>query len=79
VDSSGLRFTNTNRLREYDAGILAVGVFVDGRQHIIPPNAMSFKNFGDCSADCLAKVSYLMKIYFVNYCTLRFKSSLFLS
>jgi len=60
VDSSGLRFTYTNQLREYDAGVLVSGVIVNGRQHIIPPNAESFKSYGECSADCLAKVSYMM-------------------
>ena len=56
VDSSGLRFTYTSQLREYDAGILLTGINVNGILHLIPPNAESFLSYGDCSADCLEKV-----------------------
>jgi len=55
-DSSGLRFTYTNRLREYDAGILETGHDVSGFRHIIPPNDESFLSYGECSSQCLKQV-----------------------
>nr|CAB3263916.1 DBH-like monooxygenase protein 1 homolog [Phallusia mammillata] len=54
VDSSGLRLTYTPDLRQYDAGILDIGVGVSGIQHIIPPNAKSFYSYGDCTSECLS-------------------------
>ena len=56
IDSSGLRFTYTNMLREHDAGILETGHVVNGIQHIIPPNDESFLSHGECSAQCMEAV-----------------------
>ncbi|CAK8671829.1 DBH-like monooxygenase protein 1 isoform X2 [Clavelina lepadiformis] len=54
VDSSGLRFTYTPNIREFDAGVMQVGHLVTPYQHIIPPHADSFLNYGDCSSQCLS-------------------------
>lgn len=56
VDSSGLRFIYTSQLRQYDAGILETGVIVNGWQHLIPPNAESYLNYGECTSQCLEQV-----------------------
>ncbi|XP_042880997.1 uncharacterized protein LOC122258825 [Penaeus japonicus] len=51
VDSSGLRIFHTEKLREYDAGILTLGHSVSHLE-LIPPN-MNWLTTGYCSADCL--------------------------
>ncbi|XP_023931836.1 DBH-like monooxygenase protein 1 isoform X2 [Lingula anatina] len=51
VDSSGVRFTFVPRRRQYDAGIMDVGVTVS-RNHVIPPYYDEFYSWGQCS-DCL--------------------------
>ena len=65
-DSSGLRFTYTNRIRQYDAGIFEIGHAVGGVQHLIPPNAPSFLSHGECSAQCLRQVFYHIFVLFTN-------------
>ncbi|XP_013392638.1 DBH-like monooxygenase protein 1 [Lingula anatina] len=51
VDSSGVRFTLIPRRRQYDAGIMDVGVMVS-RNHVIPPYYDEFYSWGQCS-DCM--------------------------
>ena len=58
VDSSGLRLTYTNQLRQFDSGIIMVGVAVSGVQHVVPPNAESFLSYGECSDSCLNQVGF---------------------
>ena len=58
VDSSGLRFTYTPNIREFDGGVMQVGHLVTPYQHIIPPHADSFLSYGDCSSQCLSAVSF---------------------
>nr|CAB3263919.1 DBH-like monooxygenase protein 1 homolog [Phallusia mammillata] len=53
VDSSGLRFTYTRQLRQYDSGLLDVGMGIAPAEQIIPPGAVSYKSYGECSASCL--------------------------
>ena len=62
MDSSGLRFTTTSRLRQYDAGIITAGMIVSGVEHLIPPNAESFLSYGDCTESCLRQVSRLLGV-----------------
>lgn len=50
-DSSGVRFSYTSNLREYDAGIFAVGEAV-GSFMIIPPKQESWLSVGYCSKEC---------------------------
>jgi len=53
-DSSGLRIYHTKQLRQYDAGVLAVGANVDGRM-IIPPRQRDWQTNGFCTKDCTMK------------------------
>lgn len=50
-DSSGVRFSYTSNLREYDAGIFAVGEAI-GSFMIIPPKQESWLSVGYCSKEC---------------------------
>ncbi|XP_078372321.1 DBH-like monooxygenase protein 1 homolog [Oculina patagonica] len=50
-DSSGLRFYYTSNLREYDAGIFAVGEAVSSFM-IIPPKQKSWLTVSYCSKEC---------------------------
>ncbi|KAK0041049.1 DBH-like monooxygenase protein 1 [Biomphalaria pfeifferi] len=52
VDNSGLRLYFTKQLRQYDSGLLEIGVVVD-YNHIIPPYEASFVSSGHCQANCL--------------------------
>ncbi|XP_064598425.1 DBH-like monooxygenase protein 1 [Liolophura sinensis] len=54
VDSSGLRLTLTQQLRQYDAGSVSVGVTV-WKTHIIPPHAEHFTTAGHCVPDCITQ------------------------
>lgn len=60
VDSSGLRFVYTPQLRQHDAGIMSVGHQVSAFEHIIPPNAKTFLDYSECSAQCLTAVSVFL-------------------
>ena len=55
VDSSGLRFTYTPDLRQYDAGVMEVGHTVSPYQQLIPPGVQSYLNSGECSIACFDK------------------------
>jgi len=57
VDSSGLRFVYTSNLRQYDASVIQVGHTVNGVFQVIPPNAQSFLQAGECTSQCLDQVS----------------------
>ncbi|KAI1897239.1 hypothetical protein AGOR_G00081260 [Albula goreensis] len=48
VDDSGLRFHYTSQLRQYDAAVLDVGLFVNGN-YVLPPKATAFKSYGMCN------------------------------
>ncbi|KXJ22553.1 DBH-like monooxygenase protein 1-like [Exaiptasia diaphana] len=50
-DSSGMRFYYTNKLREYDAGLLSGGV-VTSKWMMIPPKQQAWKTVGYCSKQC---------------------------
>jgi len=65
VDSSGLRFTYTNQVRKFDAGIILAGFIVSGIQHLIPPNTDSFLSYGECSESCLREVSYYFEVVMI--------------
>ncbi|XP_063420467.1 uncharacterized protein LOC134705676 [Mytilus trossulus] len=54
VDSSGMRFTYTSHLRQYDAGLLTVGMR-ENRQHIIPPHYNEFKVQIEATKECISK------------------------
>ena len=51
VDSSGVRIYYTNKLRQYDSGVVAVGVGVN-QWHIIPPDQKEWMSVGYCTAKC---------------------------
>ncbi|XP_064602687.1 DBH-like monooxygenase protein 1 [Liolophura sinensis] len=53
-DSSGLRLIMTSQLRQYDAGILYMGMNV-WDSHVIPPYYKEFLSEGACSSDCLSQ------------------------
>nr|XP_039269063.1 DBH-like monooxygenase protein 1 homolog [Styela clava]XP_039269064.1 DBH-like monooxygenase protein 1 homolog [Styela clava] len=53
-DSSGIRFTYTSTLRQYEIGIIQVGNMVNGLQHLIPPGVESFLSIGHCTDSCVA-------------------------
>lgn len=55
VDNSGLRMYVTKQIRQYDAGMLEVGVNVDAYQ-IIPPYSDSFLSRGYCHENCLSEM-----------------------
>lgn len=50
-----MRFTYTSNLRQYDAGLLTVGMR-ENRQHIIPPNYNEFKVQIEATKECISKV-----------------------
>ncbi|XP_052090828.1 DBH-like monooxygenase protein 1 homolog [Mytilus californianus] len=54
VDSSGMRFTYTSHLRQYDAGLLTVGMR-ENHQHIIPPHYNEFKVQIEATKECISK------------------------
>ena len=60
MDSSGVRIFHTNQLREYDAGVIAVGHGVHPWAFLIPPNTESFLTYGECPSVCLETVSTKM-------------------
>ncbi|XP_078677954.1 DBH-like monooxygenase protein 1 [Branchiostoma floridae x Branchiostoma belcheri] len=51
-DNSGMRFYYTPDVRQYDAGILEVGVQVS-QNHAIPPKADTFDSTAFCYKECL--------------------------
>ena len=58
VDSSGLRLYKTERLRQYDAGVVTLGHKVEPT-HIIPPHSSSWNTLGHCTDHCTRAVSNL--------------------
>ena len=58
IDSSGLRFYYTKQLREYDAGVLQVGAFIDNTL-MIPPKETNWEINGFCSEECTREVCSL--------------------
>nr|XP_002129219.1 DBH-like monooxygenase protein 1 homolog [Ciona intestinalis] len=56
IDSSGLRIYHTSQVRQYDAGVLDVGHLVSPVTQLIPPNADSYLQYGECTSDCLTEV-----------------------
>ncbi|KAG9347234.1 hypothetical protein JZ751_004801 [Albula glossodonta] len=48
IDDSGLRFHYTSQLRQYDAGVLDIGLFVN-QNYVLPPKATAFKSYGMCN------------------------------
>jgi len=56
-DSSGLRLTYTSQIRTYDAGMLEVGHDVSTYRHVVPPNAETYLNTGECMSECIGQVS----------------------
>merc|ERR1712179_22218 len=51
VDSSGVRFFYTDKLRQYDAGVLQVGSSVSSWM-MIPPRQRTWKTTGYCRKQC---------------------------
>ena len=51
VDSSGVRIYYTDKLRQYDSGVVSVGVGVN-QWHIIPPDQKEWMSVGYCTARC---------------------------
>ncbi|XP_055351635.1 DBH-like monooxygenase protein 2 homolog [Paramacrobiotus metropolitanus] len=52
MDSSGMNFQLTDKLRKYDVGIMTLGSSSFEDTMIIPPGAISFRQFGVCSDSC---------------------------
>ncbi|KAL0967362.1 hypothetical protein UPYG_G00251280 [Umbra pygmaea] len=52
VDSSGLRLFYTPELRQYDAGVLEIGVWVS-LYHMLPPGMPEYVSEGHCTRECL--------------------------
>ena len=74
VDSSGLRFFYTSNLRQHDASVMEVGHIVNGLVQIIPPNAQSFQQTGECISQCLDQVcvaSHIIKSILCSQIALR--------
>lgn len=68
-DSSGLRLIMTPQLRQYDAGILYMGMNV-WESHVIPPYYKEFLSEGACSSDCLSQVRLVKLVFCVLYTAL---------
>lgn len=51
IDSSGIRFTLTNTLRKYDAGVIELGLEYTDKM-AIPPERESFSLTGHCISEC---------------------------
>ena len=56
VDNSGIRIYYTEKLRQYDAGVMNLGHKVEPTQ-IIPPREPKWDSIGHCIADCTKAVS----------------------
>ncbi|CAK8671994.1 unnamed protein product [Clavelina lepadiformis] len=56
LDTSGVKFTYTTKLRKYDAGISQIGNVFVGLELVIPPNTDSFKIYGQCHSSCIESV-----------------------
>ena len=60
MDDSGMRFYVTQDLRQFDAGIMELGLVYTDRM-AIPPNQINFPLHGYCLPECTATVSTLDK------------------
>lgn len=56
TDNSGMRFFVTKNLRQYDAGIMELGLVYTDRM-AIPPSQETFPLNGYCLPECTANVS----------------------
>lgn len=56
IDNSGLRLIYTSQTRQYDAGMMMVGVAVTS-YHVIPPHIDDFVSVGYCYSECTKQVS----------------------
>lgn len=56
MDSSGVRLWYTNHLRQYDAGVMELGLEYTDKM-AIPPGQESFTLTGFCLPQCTAVVS----------------------
>ena len=63
VDSSGLQFFYTTEEPEHRAGVLFMGVAVSPVL-VVPPGQDQFAVTGECSFDCLDRVSDVMALHF---------------
>ena len=61
TDSSGVRIFYTDKLREYDGGILLASYRITPFM-LIPPRQSDFHIYGFCSSECTAKVGRLIKL-----------------
>lgn len=64
VDSSGVRLYITPDVREYDAGVIELGLEYTDKM-AIPPNQPDFTLTGYCIAECTAVVSRIYNIVVV--------------
>jgi len=56
-DNSGIRVHFTEELRQYDGGVMTVGIAVTPL-HLIPPQQAQYATAGYCTDECTSKVSY---------------------
>lgn len=56
IDSSGIKLTYTPSLREYDAGVMELGLEYTDKM-AIPPHQPDFSLTGYCVAECTRAVS----------------------
>ncbi|XP_035690508.1 DBH-like monooxygenase protein 1 isoform X1 [Branchiostoma floridae] len=74
-DSSGIRLLYTSELREYDLGLMQLGMEV-GHTQIIPPGSQSFVSVGNCYPDCLEKAMEAESIDKINVIGVHFHAHL---
>ena len=60
-DESGMRFYLTENLRQFDAGIMELGLVYTDRM-AIPPHQEKFPLSGHCLPECTAVVRHLNKL-----------------
>lgn len=65
IDSSGIKLTYTATLREYDAGVMELGLEYTDKM-AIPPHQSDFSLTGYCVAECTRAVSIMISINLWN-------------
>lgn len=65
IDSSGVRFHITNKLRGMDAGVIELGLEYTDKM-AIPPGQEQFSLSGYCVSECTAVVRILLYIIIIN-------------
>ena len=65
-DNSGMRFVVTEELRQYDAGIMELGLIYTDKM-AIPPNEIKFPLHGYCLPQCSAVVSIILTVQINEY------------